>query len=162
MSKLVASDYDNVLDLIDAVGMTGSVPGVTKLKCAVACGYNVTDIIASVRLNFPDNTMTDDQIANLLSRATKNGVFNVVCSTAVSSDLSECDLTGVGQPLYRVNQSMVKVNGANKVYADAFNARYATTPIPDPLVNPYYDANIACVAANTAGIGGLSGTVGNC
>lgn len=162
MSKLLASDYDNVLDLIDAVGMTGGVPGVTKLRCTAACGYNTSDIIASMRMNFPDNTMTDGEITNLLARATKSGVFTVTCSTAISADLAECDLDGTGLPLYRINQSMVKVNPANKPYAAAFNARYATPNVANEYVNQSIDAVICAGASNTASVGSSSGFAGNC
>jgi hypothetical protein len=163
MSRLTASDYTNVLDLIEAVSMTPTVAGVTRLRCSTACGYNTTDITASLRQNFPDNPMTDDEVLSLLSRGAKSGEFSKVCSDAVDPEIAECDAAAIGQPLYKVNQNMVKVNRANKVYADAFNAATVTTFDPcAPPVNPYFDGVVACTASNTAGIGGSAGFNGSC
>lgn len=117
MSKLNSSDYDNVLDLIEAVYGTPNVSGVTRSSC----GYSVTNIIASLRLRFPNNTMTDEQVADMLTRGVRSGVFSRACSTAVASDVYVCANECGGEVLYRVNQHMVQLNPANAVYAKAFN-----------------------------------------
>ena len=123
MSKLQSSDYENVLDLIEAVFATPNVPGVTRRQRA----YTVDDIIASLLLRFPHSTMTDSQVTELLVRGSRSGVFNVICSNAIAAEVSECDPAGVGQPLYNVNQNMVRRNPANAVYANAFNAPASRT-----------------------------------
>lgn len=121
MSKLQSSDYENVLDLIEAVYATPNVSGVSRLRGALLCGYSVDNIITSLRQRFPSNAMTDDQVVDLLVRGSRSGVFNIYCSNAANSNVSECDDAGVGQPLYHVNQSMVRRNPANAIYANAFN-----------------------------------------
>jgi hypothetical protein len=123
MSKLNSSDHENVLDLIEAVYATPNVPGVARSPC----GYSVTQIIASLRLNFPSNTMTDGQVADMLTRGVRSGVFNRACSTALPSDVFVCANECDGEILYRVNQNMVRLNPANAVYAKVFNP-----PAPKP------------------------------
>lgn len=121
MSKLKTSDHENVLDLIEAVYATPNVPGVSRLGGKLLCGYTTDNIIASLRQRFPSNTMTDSQVVDLLVRGSRSGVFNVYCSNAASTNVSECDDVGAGQPLYHVNQNMVRRNPANAVYASVFN-----------------------------------------
>jgi hypothetical protein len=123
MSKLNTSDYNNVLDLIEAVYATPNVPGVSRLT-AGSCGYSVNDIIASLRLRSPENTMSDADVANMLIRGTRSGVFNVYYPDIASASTTVvwCNASEAGEPVYFVNQNMVRVNPANKVYADAFNA----------------------------------------
>jgi hypothetical protein len=118
MSKLNSSDHENVLDLIEAVYATPNVPGVSRSPC----GYSVTQIIASLRLNFPNNTMTDGQVADTLTRGVRSGVFSRACSTAIPSDVYVCANQCDGEILYRVNQNMVRLNPSNVAYANAFNS----------------------------------------
>ena len=143
MSKLTAADYENVLLLIEAVYATPNVPGVVVCRTSL-CGYTVAEIIASVRLRFPASTLTDADIQSLLLRGARSAVFNVVCSNAVSADVSECEAPSVSVPLYTVNQNMVRRNAANKVYADAFNP-VPVKPLVD-VVNAPIDAQI-CTAS---------------
>lgn len=149
MSRLRTTDYENVLDLIEAVSMTPTVSGVSRLGCTVTCGYTVTDIISSLRLNKPSNAMSDAQVVELLNRGARQGVFTKVCSNAIAPDVAECDDAGLGAPLFRVNQQMVARNQANKIYADAFNR----TPVIEydacATVNPYLDASTGIGSYNT-------------
>jgi hypothetical protein len=137
MSKLQSSDYNNVLDLIEAVYATPNVPGVSRLRGALLCGYTTTNIIASLRLVHPENTMTDEQVNDLLVRGSRSGVFSIFCTNAVDTQISECDDAGVGQPLYHVSHNMVRRNPANAVYASAFNP---------PATKP--DLSIGCGGVN--------------
>jgi len=121
MSKLTAADFNDVLDLIEAVYATPNVPGVARLNGALLCGYAVDNIAASYRLRFPTGTLTDAQITDLLVRGARSGVFNIFCSNATATDVAACDAVAAGAPLYHVNQSMVRRNPANAVYANAFN-----------------------------------------
>ena len=131
MSKLNSSDHENVLDLIEAVYATPNVPGVARSPC----GYSVTQIIASLRLKFPSNTMTDEQVADMLTRGVRSGVFNRACSTAIPSDVFVCANQCDGELLYRVNQNMVRLNPANAAYANVFNP-------PAPKVNLLGDCGV--------------------
>jgi hypothetical protein len=136
MSKLTPADYDNVLDLIEAIYATPNVPGVVRNTSG--SGYPCADIILSLRLLFPSNTLTDIQICNLLVRGSKSGVFKTTCSGATDPEVSSC---GTGLALYFVNNSMVRVNPANRIYATAFNG--LTLPQTVPIFNPYIDSTPA-------------------
>lgn len=169
MSRLNSSDYENVLDLIEATYMAPTVAGVSRLRCTPRCGHQTTDILASLRQNFPDNTMTDAQVYDLLARGARSGVFVKVCSDAITTNLSSnvdsnnfdsrvgadnnnigdisfCDPTNIGQPLYRVNNNMVRVNKANQIYASAFGF---VAPTAQPIDE-----------CNNSG-GGLNSALGN-
>jgi hypothetical protein len=117
MSKLNPSDHENVLDLIEAVYATPNVPGVSRSPC----GYSLTNIIASLRLKFPNNTMTNEQVADILTRGVRSGVFSRSCSTAIPSSVFVCASQCDGEFLYRVNQNMVQLNPFNATYAKVFN-----------------------------------------
>jgi hypothetical protein len=116
MSRLRPSDYSNVIDLIQAVFRTPSIPGVVRN----IDGYLCTDIILSLNTYFPANTMTNEQVCDLLARGARSGVFRRGCSgDSTTTDVSciESPVT----PLYSVNSAMARVNPANKVYIDALN-----------------------------------------
>jgi hypothetical protein len=150
MAKLTSADYENVLDLIEAVYRAPNVSGVSRLGCATACGHTVANIITSLRQHFPTNTMTDTEVEDLLARGARQGVFNKACATATDSEVSECEPLGTSQPLYHVNNNMVRVNQANKVYADAFN-----TALEEPafveVSNDDMGAAIACAGSFNSG-----------
>jgi hypothetical protein len=169
MSRLNSSDYENVLDLIESTYMAPSVAGVSRLRCTPRCGHQSTDILASLRQNFPSNTMSDAQVMDLLARGARSGVFVKYCSAAITNntssnidsnnfdsligvdnngigDISFCDPNGVGQPLYRVNNNMVRVNKANQIYASAFG-------FVSPTAQPIDECN------NSGG--GLNSAIGN-
>lgn len=130
MSRLVPSDYQNVIELIEAVSRVPSVPGIVVSKCSSnVCGYTCSEIIDSMHYFFPSSTLTDAEICNLLLRGSRSGVFKVVCSTASTDpEVSEC--LQDGEPLYLVNQSMASVNSANQIYANHFNGGPPQYPSP--------------------------------
>jgi hypothetical protein len=122
MSRLTPADFDNVIDLIEAVYATPKITGYGRSSGVYSYAFSVANIILSYRANFPSGTMTDAQIANLLLRGSRSGVFGVICSNATSSSVSECDSSvTIAEALYNVNQSMVRVNPSNKIYAAVFN-----------------------------------------
>ena len=156
MSRLTNADYENVLDLIEAVYRTPNVSGVLRLRCTSPCGYNPVDILSSYRATFPNSTLTDNQVNDLLVRGARSGVFSKSCSTATSSDVSEC---GVGSPVYHVNNNMVRANMKNSVYALAFNGPPVPRVVPcDESTNGDINSSIACVSA-TGGNGNASGWI---
>ena len=151
MSRLTSQDYDNVLDLIEAVYATPNVPGVVKNQY----GYQCTDIILSMRLIYPGNTITDAQICNLLARGSRSGVFLTVCSGSTDPAVSTCD---DGIALYSVNRNMVRVNPTNQIYVTAFNGVPSQPTVP--IFNPYIDMTpaISGAAFITSGTNGGSNT----
>ena len=163
MSKLTASDFENVLDLIEAVYATPNVPGVGPRPPGgpLRCGYSVSNIIASFRRRFPQSGLSDSDIDNLLMRGSRQGVFNVYCSNAVALDFAQCEDTSASasEPLYHVNQNMVRRNPANKVYADAFNAPPVQSSTNDVLVDGFpIESRLAC--ATNAAVGGSGAPIG--
>ena len=154
MSKLTSADYNNVLDLIEAVYATPNVPGVVRNPSGY--GYPCSDIILSLRLLFPTSTLTDNQICNLLIRGSRSGVFTSACSGATDPEISSCES---GLALYFVNKSMVRVNPANKIYAIAFNG--PTPPSTVPIYNPFIDSTPAINYAAFVTTGFSNGS-GNC
>jgi len=147
MSRLNASDFDNVIDLIRAVYALGPLNG-----CGVTCGFQCSQIIDSLRRVVPSNTMTDAEVCDTLERGVRSGVFrrhNVSsdCIDPLDEEDALCgnnanfDATIVS--LFHVNQQMVMVNNANKVYADYYNSR-AGIPSDYADVDPsigQYDGN---------------------
>jgi hypothetical protein len=144
MSKLLSTDYNNVLDLIEAIYAT---PRLANIPFS-GCGYPLETVISSLRTQFPDNTMTDDQVADTLLRGVRSGVFKRSCSTATTE--SYCNTSCAGELIYTVNSNMVRANPANKVFAAVFNP-----PVPkqnfnkncfgvndpiDPTVGAFYGA----------------------
>jgi hypothetical protein len=113
MSKLLSTDYNNVLDLIEAVYATPRLAGIPFS----GCGYTLENITSSLRSLFPDNTMTDSEIADTLLRGVRSGVFSRSCPTATSV----CQTSCAGELVYAVNQQMVRVNPSNKKYVAALN-----------------------------------------
>lgn len=156
MSKLGPADYENVLDLIDAVGRATVTKCVNlTTKGTSRCGASVANILAKYRVLYPASTLTDDEIISLLQRGARTGVFGLFCSNATSDAVSVCDPNRVGVPLYFVNQQMVRVNPANKVYAAAFNG-----PAPVATVD-VCSQNIAGVYANAGAVWGNSFNTSN-
>ena len=131
MSKLSPTDFDNVVVLIESIFKTANVPGVIRNQY----GYPCADIILSVRLAYPTNTMTDQQICVLLARGARSGVFKTICAGASDPEISTC---GSGVALYSVNTNMVKVNPMNQIYSTYFNGP-PTVP-PTGVYNPLYDS----------------------
>ena len=115
MSKLLSTDYNNVLDLIEAVYGTPRVVGVPYSSC----GYTLSNVISSLRIQFPSNTMTDAEVEDTLIRGVRTGVFRRSCSTATTGQF--CNTSCAGDLLYSVNSNMVRTNPANKIYAAVFN-----------------------------------------
>jgi hypothetical protein len=154
MSKLTSADYNNILNLINAVYATPNVPGVIRNKAGT--GYSCSNIILSYRLLYPESTLTDDQICSLLSRGSRSGVFTTTCAGSTDPDVSTCS---TGLALYFVNNSMVRVNPTNKIYAVAFNG--LIPPPPVPIYNPLVDS-IPAISYAAFVTTGFSNGSGNC
>jgi hypothetical protein len=153
MSRLIPADFDNVIDLIEAVSATPLITGYGRSSGVLSYAFSVPNIIASYRNKFPQGTMTDDQIANLLIRGSRSGIFNVICQSATSAAISECDNSITpAEALYNVNQNMVRVNPANRIYASVFNG--STKPSYVGVYNYPIDAQITGVSNFTVGGGG--------
>lgn len=127
MSKLVAADYETVLDLIEAVSAAPKVPGASNKVNDVFVGFSVDVVLQSYRLLFPASTLTDGEVIDVLQRAGRSGVFRVIASNAGVPGLSCCEILQSSEPRYSVNQQMVRVNPANRVYAQAFNGPSTST-----------------------------------
>lgn len=122
MSKLLSTDYNNVLDLIEAIYATPRLAGIPFS----GCGYTIETITSSLRSLFPDNAMTNTEIADTLLRGVRSGVFSRSCTTATSY----CETSCAGELLYAVNKQMVRVNPSNKQYVSAL-----TSPAPKENYN---------------------------
>lgn len=145
MSKLLSTDYNNVLDLIEAIYATPRLAGIPFN----GCGYTLADVISSLRSLFPDNTMTDSEVSATLLRGIRSGVFRRSCTTA--SATSFCPTSCAGDLLYTVNQQMARVNPSNKKFLAAFNRPapkeslmskncFAVNDIIDQSVGAYFGA----------------------
>lgn len=149
MSRLSKSDYTNVIETIQAIAALGPSPFNNQY------GQLPDDIFGSLQTLFPTNTMTLDDLISLLNRGTRSGVFrrnNITanCPTGAGTQTSgSCDDgAAVVATTYLINQQMVYVNGANKVYADYFKV----------LLPPAVDR---CSTATASQFEGGSGTSGN-
>lgn len=154
--KLVPADFNNVLDVIDAVN---AVPRASLVVIGnFFTGASVANIVLSYQALFPAGTLTPGDLADLLLRGARSGVFNVACPGATSPDASTCESPPFSDPLYMVNQNMVKRNPLNKVYAAAINAPVVASPgilevgYATELVNP-------CTTLFTSSNAGLVGNM---
>lgn len=154
MSKLTPADFDNVIDLIEAVSATSKITGYGRSSGVFSYAFSVANIILSYRAKFPPGTLTDAEIANLLLRGSRSGVFNVICSNATSSSVSECDSSvTISEALYNVNQNMARVNPSNRVYTAVFNGPPQNNNNVDVFNYPI-DAQITGVSNLIVGGGG--------
>lgn len=115
MSRLRTSDFTNVVELIQALFLTPAVDGVTKSTY----GYSCEDITLSLRANFPANTMTDNEVCDLLARGAKSGVFLRSCASAALDGTIACGITQPLDYIFRVNPNMGRLNPSNVVYLKA-------------------------------------------
>ena len=125
MSRLRTSDFTNVVELIQALFLTPAVSGVTKSTY----GYSCADIILSLRANFPANTMTDNEVCDLLARGAKSGVFLRSCVSAALDGTIACGITQPLDYIFRVNPNMARLNSSNLVYLKALGVNTDTTAI---------------------------------
>ena len=154
MSRLTPADFDNVIDLIEAVSATPRVTGYGRSSGVYSYAFSVANITLSYRSLFPSGSMTDAQIANLLIRGSRSGVFNVICSNATSPSVSECDSSiTIAEALYNVNQNMARVNPSNRAYTAVFNGPSKSGNGVDVFNYPI-DAQITGVSNLIVGGGG--------
>ena len=133
MSRLNPADYNNVIDLIQAVFATPNVTNYTRSSGVYSYAFSIENINLSYQQLFPSGPLNISSITNLLLRGARSGVFNVICASATNSSSSRCDSSVTpSDALYNVNMQMARVNAANKIYTSAFNA-----PAPPVVVGPY-------------------------
>ena len=154
MSRLTPADFDNVVDLIQAVFATPKVTGYSRSSGVYSYAFSVSNITLSYRSLFPSGTMTDAQIANLLLRGSRSGVFNVICSNATSPSVSDCDSSiTIAEALYNVNHNMARVNPSNRAYLVVFNGPSQNNSGVDVFNYPI-DAQITGISNLIVGGGG--------
>lgn len=156
--RLAASDYDNVIALINAVAAVPANTGAAPLRCTgtTACGYTAALILESFRVSNPASTLTDAQVLDLLVRASRSGVFKVACAGATAADPAFCSASDPSadlEPLYRINLQMARYNPLNQVYADYYNGPPTPQPVGvyDPFINPtepILSWNVANISSN--------------
>lgn len=120
MPFLQPSEFQDVIDLIKAVAMARNIETTSRPRCRPGCGHNAATVIDSMHTHVPENTLSDEQINDLLTRARRQGVLTVVCSETTEFDSVDCNFVTT-ELLYGVNHEMARVNRANQQYATYYN-----------------------------------------
>jgi hypothetical protein len=154
MSRLNSNDFQDVVDLINAINALGNTGYGNNT------GFTCQEIIDSLRIQVPANTMSDAEVCDTLTRGVRSGVFrrnnlSDSCPAAPTVEDASCDSSLITSSRFWINQNMVNADNRNKVYADYFNGLAAARRGPIAVTyNPCYldDGNFY----------GGSGTIGNC